>query len=112
MARKTMLQAQCGQCGATDFDRRDDELVACVYCHSVYKLKADPRESNVVISKGANIVIGKSANVIIRGNIEIELGANVEILGMLEIVEAADAEAIFIAKTRLQKQEQSRSGDS
>ena len=105
MARKTMLQAQCSQCGATDFDRRDDELVSCAYCHSVYKLKADPRESNVVISKGANIVIGKSANVIIKGNIEIENGANIEILGRLEIVEAADAEAISIAKARLQKQE-------
>ena len=111
MARKTMLQAQCSQCGATDFDRRDDELVSCAYCHSVYKLKADPRESNLVISKGANIVIGKSANVIIRGNIEIESGASIEILGRLEIVEAADAEKISIAKTRLQKQEQSRSGD-
>ena len=107
-----MLQAQCSQCGATDFDRRDDELVSCAYCHSVYKLKADPRESNLVISKGANIVIGKSANVIIRGNIEIESGASIEILGRLEIVEAADAEKISIAKTRLQKQEQSRSGDS
>jgi hypothetical protein len=105
MARKTMLQAQCSQCGATDFDRRTDELVSCAYCQSVYKLKADPRESNIIISKGANIVIGKSANVIIRGNIEIESGAKIDILGRLEIVEAADAEAISIAKARLEKQE-------
>lgn len=103
MARKTLLQAQCSQCGATDFDRRDDELVSCAYCHSVYKLKADSRESNVVISKGANIVIGKSANVIIKGNIEIESGANIEILGRLEIVEVADAETISIAKAKLQQ---------
>jgi len=102
MARKTMLQAQCSQCGATDFDRRDDELVSCAYCHSVYKLKADPHESNIVISKGANIVIGKTANVIVRGNIEIESGANIDILGHLEIVEAADAENISIAKAKLQ----------
>ena len=101
-----MLQAQCSQCGATDFDRRDDELVSCAYCHSVYKLKADPRESNIVISKGANIVIGKSANVVIRGNVDIESGANIDILGQLEIVEAADADAILVAKTRLQKQEE------
>ena len=100
-----MLQAQCSQCGATDFDRRDDELVACAYCHSVYKLKVDPRESNVIISKGANIVIGKSANVIIKGNIEIENGASVEILGRLEIVEAADAEAVSIARAKLQKRD-------
>lgn len=106
MPRKTLLQAQCSQCGATDFDRRDDELVSCAYCHSVYKLKADPRESNIVISKGANIVIGKSANVIIKGNIEFESGASIEILGRLEIVEVADAESIAIAKARLQKQEQ------
>ena len=105
MARKTMLQAQCSQCGATDFDRRDDGLVSCADCHSVYKLRADPRESDVIISKGANIVIGKSANVIIRGNIEIESGASIEILGRLEIVEAANAEAISIAKARLEKQE-------
>lgn len=105
MARKTMLQAQCSQCGATDFDRRNDELVSCAYCHSVYKLKADPRESNIIISKGANIVIGKSANVIIKGNIEIESGAKIDILGRLEIVEAADVEAILLAKARLQKQE-------
>lgn len=105
MARKTILQAQCSQCSATDFDRRDDELVSCAYCHSVYKLKADPRESNVIISKGANIVIGKSANVIIRGNIEIESGASIEILGRLEIVEAADADAILVARARMQKQE-------
>ncbi|MGH8104681.1 MAG: hypothetical protein ACREO1_01235 [Arenimonas sp.] len=103
MSRKTLLQAQCSQCGATDFDRRDDELVSCAYCHSVYKLKADPRESNIIISKGANVVIGKSANVIIKGNIEIESGANVEILGQLEIVEVADAEAISVAKAKLQK---------
>lgn len=106
MARKTMLQAQCSQCGATDFDRRDDDLVSCAYCHSVYKLKADPRESNIVISKGANIVIGKSANVILQGNIEIESGANIEIHGRLEIVEAANANAIKVAKARLQKLEQ------
>jgi len=105
MARKMMLQAQCSQCGATSFDRRDDELVSCAYCHSVYKLKADPRESSILISKGANIVIGKSANVIIKGNIEIESGANIDILGRLEIVEAADAEAISFAKARLEKQE-------
>lgn len=105
MARKTMLQARCSQCGATNFDRRDDELVSCAYCHSVYKLKADPRESNVIISKGANIVIGKSANVIIKGNIEIESGANIEILGRLEIVKAADAEAVSIAKAELKKHE-------
>ena len=106
MGRKTMLQAQCSQCGATDFDRRDDELVSCAYCHSVYKLKADPRESNVVISKGANIVIGKSANVIIKGNIEIESGANIDIQGRLEIIEVADAESISIAKAKLQQLKQ------
>ena len=101
-----MLQAQCSQCGATDFDRRDDDLVSCAYCHSVYKLKADPHESNIVISKGANIVIGKSANVIIKGNIEIESGANIDIQGRLEIVEVADAETISIAKAKLQQLKQ------
>lgn len=103
MTRKTMLQAQCSQCGATDFDRRNDELVSCAYCHSVYSLKADPRESNVVISKGANIVIGKTANVIVKGNIEIESGAHIDILGRLEIVEAADAQTVSVAKAKLQR---------
>lgn len=104
MAKKTMLQTQCSQCGASNFARRTDGFIECAYCHSVYKLQSDPKEATLVIAKGANVVIGKSANVTVRGGIEIEAGANVLVDGKIEIIETASPEAIAVAKARLQKQ--------
>ncbi|MEO8002737.1 MAG: TFIIB-type zinc finger domain-containing protein [Arenimonas sp.] len=103
MARRIMLQTQCSQCGATAFDRRDDGFIVCTYCYSVYKLQSDPNESKIVIKKGANVVVGKTANITIRGGVEIEAGANVLVDGKIEIIEAASAEAIAMAKAKLQK---------
>jgi uncharacterized Zn finger protein (UPF0148 family) len=103
MARKTMLQTQCSQCGATAFDQRKDGFIVCSYCYSVYKLESDPKQSRVIIGKGANVVIGKTANITIKGSVEIETGANVVVDGKIEIIEAASAEAIAVAKAKLQK---------
>jgi len=103
MNRRTMLQTQCSQCGATAFDRRDDGFIVCSYCYSVYKLQSDPKQSKVVIGKGANIVVGKTANITIRGSVEIETGANIVIDGKIDIIEAAGPEAVAVAKAKLQK---------
>jgi len=106
MAKRLLLQTQCSQCGASAFERRNDGFIVCSYCYSVYKLQSDPRESSLVIKKGAHVVIGKSANVSVRGDIEIEAGADVRVDGKLEIIEKAAPEAVAIAKAKLQKIEQ------
>jgi ribosomal protein L37AE/L43A len=103
MAKKTLAQTQCSQCGATDFDKRSDGFIECRYCHSVYKMQAEKTASSLIIQKGANVVIGQNARVSVRGGMEIEAGANVEILGRLEIIEMASPEAIAVAKAKLQR---------
>jgi hypothetical protein len=103
MTKKVMLQIQCSQCGASEFNRRDDGFIVCSYCYSVYKLESDSKESKVIIGKGANVLIGKTASVTIRGGVEIEAGAHVLVEGKIEIIEAASADAIAVAKAKLQK---------
>ncbi len=106
MVTKTMLQTQCSQCGATAFAKRGDGFIVCSYCYSVYKLQSDPKQSKLVIGKGANVVVGKTANITIRGSVEIETGAKVFVDGKIEIFEAASPDAIVMAKAKLQKVKQ------
>ena len=86
---------ECPQCGASDYEKLNDNNIKCSYCGTVFKVNNEPAEQpKVLIKKGANVIFGKNSNVIIKGDVKIEDGAKVEFLGKLEIVQMGDEEKI------------------
>ncbi len=93
----------CSQCGATEFEKEDDDKLRCSYCMSLFLIENSNDDSGVTIEKGANVHFEPTANVTIYGKLEIEDGANVTLDGNIKLIEKGPDEEIEKSKLRLKK---------